>query len=212
MLHDMTSRRRALSFLAPIAAIAVLLLSATTVAAHAELVRAIPADGETVTGPVTVVSGRYSQDLADNSRLEIKDLGGATLGTGGVDPQDGRRMVVRPDAPLVDGTFTVESTSVSAEDGDIERLTWTFTVTAPATSAPAPPSPTASGSPASSPSVAASSAPPSASPPASPSPSASPAPTTPTSGGGDVVLPIIAAFAIVAVAAGFLLTRNRSRP
>jgi methionine-rich copper-binding protein CopC len=204
----MTSRHRAVSFLAPIAASVALLMSVTIVAAHAELVRAIPADGETVPGPIRVVSGRYSEDLGGNSRLVIKDAAGSTVATGGIDPDDPRRMVARPEPPLVEGTFTVESTTISAEDGDIDRVTWTFTVTAAATSAPPTASPTASGSPAESPTAAPTSAPPSASPPASPS--ASPAPTTPTSSGGDVVLPIIAALAIVAVAAGFLLRRNRS--
>ena len=178
------------------------------VAAHAELLRANPEDGETVTRPVTAVTGRYSQDLRGNSRLVIKDLSGATLGTGGVDPENRRRMIVRPDAPLVDGMFTVESTSVSAEDGDIERVTWTFTVVVSST-----PSPTDSPSdgPGLSPSPSASSSP-SASPPpsASPSPTASPTPTGATSGTGDVLLPILAALAIVAIGAGILLQRSRT--
>jgi copper resistance protein C len=212
MLNDMPHRLRAARSLAPFVAIAALLISASNVAAHAELLRAIPADGETVTEAVTVVSGRYSQDLGGNSRLVIKDATGSTVATGGIDPDSQRRMVARPDTPLTEGAFTVESTSISAEDGDIERVTWTFTVEA-ASAAPSP-SPTTSGSPAESPTAAPSTAPPSASPPASPSvsPSASPGPTTPTSSGGDAVLPIIAALAIVGVAAGFLLTRNRSQP
>jgi copper resistance protein C len=212
MLHGMTSNRLAVRVLAPLVAIAALLVAASNVAAHAELLRAIPADGETVTEPVTVVSGRYSQDLGGNSRLVIKDAAGMTVATGGIDPDNQRRMVARPDTPLTEGTFTVESTSVSAEDGDIERVTWTFTVEA-ASAAPSP-SPTTSSSPAESPTAAPSAAPPTASSAASPSvsPSASPGPTTPTSSGGDVVLPIIAALAIVGGVAGFLLTRNRSRP
>ena len=198
--------------LAPLSAIALLVMLASPVAAHAELLRAIPADGETVTEPVTVVSGRYSQDLSGNSRLVIKDATGSTVATGGIDPDNQRRMVARPDAPLTEGTFTVESTSVSAEDGDIERVTWTFTVEA-ASAAPSP-SPTASSSPAESPTAAPSTAPPTASAPSSssPSPSASPGPTTPTSSGSDVLLPIIAALAIVGAVAGFLLTRNRVQP
>ena len=178
------------------------------VAAHAELVRANPGDGETVTRPVTAVTGRYSQDLRGTSRLVIKDLSGATLGTGGVDPENRRRMIVRPDAPLVDGMFTVESTSVSAEDGDIERVTWTFTVAMSATPLPTD-SPSDGHGLSSSPSASAS---PSASlpPTASPSPTASPAPTDATSGTGDVLLPILAALAIVAIGAGFLLQRSRT--
>jgi hypothetical protein len=195
-----------------VAALFVALLLPATVAAHAELVRAIPADGETVTEPVTVVSGRYSEDMADNSSLEIRDASGATVATGGVDPDDDRRMVARPDAPLTDGTYTVRSTTVSAEDGDVDRVTWTFTVAVPATASPteAPSASTAAPSeaPSASPSPAES---PSASASPSAAPSASPAPTTPTSSGGDVLLPIVVALAIVAVGAGFLLNRNRGR-
>jgi len=96
--------------------------------AHAELQRSIPDNGETLTDPVTVVTGTYSQDLAANSKLLVKDASGATVATGTVDPGNVRRMVARPDAPLENGTYEVQSTSVSADDGDIERVQWTFTV------------------------------------------------------------------------------------
>jgi methionine-rich copper-binding protein CopC len=167
--------------------------------AHAELLRAIPADGETVTEPVTVISGHYSQDLGGNSRLVIKDATGATVATGAIDPDDARQMVARPPTPLTEGTFTVESTSVSEEDGDIDRVTWTFTVAVPASSSPsASAEPPLTTEPSASPSPA-----------GSPSPSASLAPGGSTSGTSDVLLPIIAALAIVAIGAGFLLSRSR---
>jgi copper resistance protein C len=190
-----------------IASFVVLVLPGSAVA-HAELVRAIPADGETVTQPVTVISGRYSEDMAGNSKLQVLDQGGATVATGGVDPADDRRMVARPDLPLGDGTYTVKSTTVSAQDGDVDRTEWTFTVAVAAT---ATPTDTPSDGPGLSPSASVSAAPsvtPSA--PASQTPIASPAPTTPTTGSNDVLLPIIAALAIVAVGAGFLLNRNRT--
>jgi methionine-rich copper-binding protein CopC len=188
-----------------LAAFALLLALASPVAAHAELVRAIPADGETVTEPITVVSGRYSEDLISGSRLEITDGSGARVASGGIDPEDARRMVARPESPLTDGTYTVQSTARSA-DGHVERATWTFTVAVPASPSPTPePTPTPSDA---SPSPSAT-----ASPSESPSatPTASPAPTDPASGPGDVLLPIIAALAIVATGAGFLLNRSRTR-
>jgi hypothetical protein len=188
-----------------LAAFALLLALASPVAAHAELVRAIPADGETVTEPITVVSGRYSEDLISGSRLEITDGSGARVASGGIDPEDARRMVARPESPLTDGTYTVQSTARSA-DGHVERATWTFTVAVPASPSPTPePTPTPSDA---SPSPSAT-----ASPSESPSatPTASPAPTDPASGPGDVLLPIIAALAIVAIGAGFLLNRSRTR-
>jgi methionine-rich copper-binding protein CopC len=185
----------------------VVLLVPGSAAAHAELVRAVPADGETVTTPVTVVRARYSQDLAGNSRLDIKDETGSTVATGGIDPNDARRMVARPASPLAAGTFTVESTAVSAEDGDIERVTWTFSIRViPTKSLPTPTvAPSASGEPSATATPAEL-----PSPTARPSPTASPAPTTPTSGSNDVLLPIVAALAIVLIGAGFLLNRNRS--
>jgi methionine-rich copper-binding protein CopC len=188
-----------------LAAFALLLALASPVAAHAELVRAIPADGETVTEPITVVSGRYSEDLISGSRLEITDGSGARVASGGIDPEDARRMVARPESPLTDGTYTVQSTARSA-DGHVERATWTFTVAVPASPSPTPePTPTPSDA---SPSPSAT-----ASPSESPSatPTASPAPTDPAPGPGDVLLPIIAALAIVAIGAGFLLNRSRTR-
>jgi methionine-rich copper-binding protein CopC len=178
------------------------------VAAHAELVRANPADGETVTRPVTAVTGRYSEDLTGGSRLVIKDGSGATVGTASVDPENDRRMIARLARALTEGDFTVESTSISAEDGDIERLTWTFTVAVAATASP---SDSPSDGPGLSPSPSAAASPsPSPAPSANPSPTASPAPGDATSGTGDVLLPIIAALAIVAIGAGFLLQRSRT--
>ena len=174
-------------------------------AAHAELLRADPKDGEVVTAPVTAVTGRYSEDLIEGSRLVIKDASGATIGTGAIDPEDDRRMIARLDAALTDGSFTVESTARSA-DGHVERTAWTFSVAVPATPEPtstpdqtpsSQPSPTDAPSPTSSPST-------------SPSPTASPVPGDTTSSSGDVLLPIIAALALVAVGAGFLLNRSRT--
>jgi methionine-rich copper-binding protein CopC len=172
--------------------------------AHAELVRANPADGEVVTAPVTAVTGRYSEDLIAGSRLVVKDASGATVGTGAVDPDNDRRMIARLDAALREGSFTVESTARSA-DGHVERTTWRFSVSIPASQSPtaspsAGPSPSAARSPTVAPSTS-----------ESPSVTASPTPGDPTSGtAGDVLLPIIAALAIIAVGAGFLLNRGRA--
>ena len=206
----MTTRHGAWRLFALLAAVALFVIFPATVAAHAELVRAIPADGDTVTEPVTILSARYSEDLTGNSNLQVLDATGATVATAGIDPENPRRMIARPDPPLTDGTYTVESTTVSAADGDIDRTTWTFTVTVPATPSPiltpaeSPSEPPASESP--TPEATAS---PSPTPAATPT--ASPDPGAPTSNTGDVILPIVAALAIVAVGAGFLLSRNRGR-
>ena len=208
MLRAMTARigSSRLRVAALIATFVVLTLPGS-VLAHAELQRAIPGDGETVWEPVTVVSGRYSEDLVDGSRLELLDGSGRTVASGGIDPDDPRRMVVRPDAPLIAGEYTVRSTAISA-DGHVDRTRWAFTASpvptknlptptvGPITSAPASPSTTPTSAP-------------SASAPTSPSPS--PAPGDSTSDTSNVLLPIIAALAIVAIGAGFLLNRSRGR-
>jgi copper resistance protein C len=187
-----------------------------SVLAHAELQRAIPADGETVTDPVTVVTGSYSQDLAANSKLLVKDASGATVATGSVDPGNVRRMIARPASPLGNGAYEVQSTSVSADDGDIERVQWTFTVALAASASPtevaspsAEPTPICTDLCSGQPSGG---EPSNASPAsASPAPSPSPAPGDSASDSSNVLLPIIAALAIVAIGAGYLLNRNRGR-
>ncbi len=189
-----------------VVAVSALLVLPAVATAHAELVRAIPADGATVTEPVTFVSGRYTEDLTADSSLLILDASGATIGRGGVEPNDDRVMIARPDAPLTGGTFTVRSTAISKVDGHPERVTWTFTVAVPATPSPAA-SPSGSAPPPSteptpSPTATASAA-------ASPSPSPSAAPGDSTSSLGDVALPIVAALAIVLIGAGALLRRGR---
>ena len=174
--------------------------------AHAELQRSIPDNAETVADPVTVVTGTYSQDLAANSKLLVKDASGATVATGTVDPGNVRRMVARPDAPLENGTYEVQSTSVSADDGDIERVQWTFTVAVAASPSPTEVPSVSAGT--SSPEATASVVP-SAS--ATEAPSPSPAPGDSTSDSSNVILPIIAALAIVAIGGVYLLNRNRGR-
>ncbi len=208
MLTGMSSLFQARRRIGPVAAILAVLTIVSPVIAHAELVRAIPGDGETLTGPVSVISGRYSADLIGNSRLEVSDATGAVVATGGIDANDAGRMVVRADPPLTEGTYTVRSTAITDDGHGPERVTWTFTVTPGSTPAPTA-SPTPSGTPGSSPSAD----PPSPTPSSvsSASPSTSPAPTAPTSSGGDVLLPIIAALAIVAIGAGVLLSRGRAR-
>lgn len=189
---------------APIAALVLVLLVPALAAAHADLVRAIPADGASVGGPVTFISGQYSEDLASGSSLKVTDANGATVATGSIDPDSDRRMVARPDTPLIDGTFRVDSTAIAA-DGHIEKVTWTFTVTpaspepTPVASDPGSPQPTGGPTPTGTPT-------PSPTATETPAPSAEPGGT---SGGGEVLLPILAALAIVAVGGALLLGRGR---
>ncbi len=202
MLRAMTSSR-GFSRLAPVAlALCALFALPGGAAAHAELVRSIPADGATVSEPVTFVSGRYTEDLTAASSLLILDASGATIGSGGVDPNDDRVMIARPDAALTSGTFTVKSTAVSQVDSHPERATWTFTVDVPASPSPTPvptgsqPPPTSEPTPTLSP---------------TPAPTASPPPADQTASLADLAIPIVVALALVTIGAGFLLSRGRRR-
>ena len=205
----MTSRIRGarLRVAAVIASFVIFMVPGSALA-HAELVRSIPADGETVTEPVTVVSATYSQDLAANSKLLVKDASGATVATGAVDPGNARRMIARPSSPLENGAYEVQSTSISADDGDIERVEWTFTV-AVAASPSVEPTPMCTDLCSGQPSGGEPATPSAAAP--TQAPSESPEPGDSTSDSSNVLLPIIAALAIVAIGGVFLVNRNRGR-
>lgn len=181
-------------------------LAPAVVTAHAEIDTTIPANTSTAVEPVTEISATYTESLAKDSRLKVTDVDGATVATGSVDPDNAKRMVATPKQALESGTFTVASTAI-AKDGHVERERWTFTVEVPVTPAPTPVvTPPASSSPTAAPT-----------PSSSPIPSASPAPSasgeggSPTGSTGDVILPIIAALAIVGVGGALLLGR-RGRP
>jgi copper resistance protein C len=187
---------------AVVVAFAAALILPTTVAAHAELQTATPKDGATVAGSPPGISGTYSEAMTTSgSSLVLLGPDGKQVATGGVDPANDRRMTIDPVPDLVPGMYTVKSTTKSAADGDIDRKEWTFTVV------PAPtPTPTLAPSATAAPSV------PAALASASPTPNASPGPSGAvdgtSSGGGDVVLPIIAALAIVGVGGALLLGRR----
>ena len=168
---------------------------------HAELVSSDPQDKAVLATPPTVITLTFDEGLVGKSAFKLLGPDGATVGTG-APASAGDDTMTLDGLTLTPGVYTIEWTSV-ADDGDIERGTLSFTVSEP-TPAPATPSPAPS---------QASAAP---SMTASPAPSDTPAPspsadTTPVSSTGtDVLLPILAALAIVAVAGAYLLRRNRS--
>ena len=185
-------------------AFAAALILPTTVTAHAELQTATPKDGANVAGSPPGISGTYSEAMTTSgSSLVLLGPDGKQVATGGVDPANDRRMTIDPVPDLVPGMYTVKSTTKSAADGDIDRKEWTFTVV---------PAPTPTPTPTLAPSATAAPSVPAALASASPTPNASPAPSGAvdgtSSGGGDVVLPIIAALAIVGVGGALLLGRR----
>ena len=206
MLHIRARRAGALAHAAVLAA----LLLPGFVVAHAELETPSPADKSTVSEPLAVVSGTFTEAMArDGSSLVVKLADGTTVAEGSVDPTDDTRMVATPATPLGSGSYSVEWTAV-AKDGHVERGTWTFTVAVAPTPSPTPfPTPT--------PTAAATAAPTlSPTPAVAPSPSAGPTPASSAGGettgsGGDVILPIVLALVVLGAGAAYLLTR-RSRP
>lgn len=208
----MTSRATRVRIVALAAVTATLLLFPAIAAAHAELLEATPADGATVEGTPPEINARFTEPLeTDGSTFSLRNAAGERLAIGRVDPDDPTRLVIDPVPTLQPGGYEVRWRAASA-DGHAESDTWTFTVVAP-TPTKALPTPTASAEPseAATPSAEPS---PSVAPDATPasSPSASPAPGDPAGASdSDVILPIIAALAIVLIAAGFLLSR-RGRP
>lgn len=186
------------SFLRAVICAALLSLLASPVLAHAALVSATPGPGDAVEGSPTELVATFNQDL-DPSRtsLEVRDASGATIARGG-ELGDGPREFRLALPELLPGEYEIRWTSFSAEDGELARDRYSFTVVA-VPSPPPSPSPTPS-TPSTPPS--ASPRPSSASPtplPAAPSPVTSATPgsdTTPAGSDGVLLIPIVAALVI----------------
>jgi methionine-rich copper-binding protein CopC len=175
-----------------------------SVFAHSELETATPPDGAVLSAPPPEIVLTFSAPLnPSKSSITLRDPSGMQIATGGVDPDDDTVMRLTPPG-LEPGTYEIRWTSV-AEDGDLLRDTLHFELTEPVTPTPTPtPSPSAARSavPSLSPSPVAS-----ATLAPSPSPSGAGAPTATTT---DVLLPILAAIAVIVLLGAWLL-RNRSR-
>jgi methionine-rich copper-binding protein CopC len=165
----------------------------------------MPEDGEVLTTPPTFVTLAFTEGLnAEKSSFRlVKD--GTDVATGSASG-DGETTMSAIDLTLVPGDYVIRWTAV-ADDGHVERGRLTFTVAEQAPSPSPTPGPTEAASESASASPSAS---PVATPTATPAPSPS-ADTTPVaSGGTDVLLPIIAALALVGVVAYLVLRRGRT--
>ena len=120
-----------------LAALAMALLLAAPVFAHAELVEATPEDGAILDTPPTEVELRFSEPLIpDRSSFRLVGPQG-DVGTGEVTSDNGRVMTLSGLA-LAPGAYEVRWTAAT-DDGHIERGRVDFTVeaVAPASESPA---------------------------------------------------------------------------
>ncbi|HET9852980.1 MAG TPA: copper resistance CopC family protein, partial [Candidatus Limnocylindrales bacterium] len=182
-----------------LAVLGLLLASPGSALGHAELDTATPGPGDEVAGSPAEIVATFTQDL-DMSRttMEVRDASGATVAEG---PElgDGPRELRLALPALAPGEYEVRWTSFSAEDSELERGRYSFTVL------PAP-------NPTPAPTVVTTAAPPSAPATASPAPPAATpvasAPPDVPADGVAALLPIgIAAIALLAVAAWLLRRR-----
>jgi hypothetical protein len=173
-----------------------------SIAAHSELESTTPEDGAVLSAAPAEIVLTFDAPLnTSRSSVTLHDASGTQIAKGGVDPADDTVMRLTP-PPMDPGEYEIRWTSVS-EDGDLLRDTLHFELTAPP-SAPPTPSPTTA------PSEAPSEAPtPSPAPSVAPSPSPS-ADGTPSATTTDVLVPIVAALAVVLLLGAWLL-RNRAR-
>ena len=183
---------------------ALMSLLATPALAHAELVSATPGPGEEVESSPSELVATFNQDL-DTSRtsLEVRDVTGSAVAKGG-ELGDGPREFRLALPRLAPGKYTVRWTSFSAEDGELARDSYTFTVLAAPSPSPSPtPNPT--------PSVSTSASPTPVPAMPSPSPVATPLPGgTDAAGDGVILIPILATSLVVGAIGVWLLRRRRT--
>ncbi|MFL5757681.1 MAG: copper resistance protein CopC [Chloroflexota bacterium] len=194
------------AFLFLLAVVASLALPGVALA-HASLVSSDPPAGATI-ATAGVMRLVYDEELrSDRSSVIVVGPNGE-VARGGLQPSNDKTMIVDLTG-VPAGSYTANWTAVTADDNGITRGKVAFSIAAASGSA------SSSSSPSSSPSAsAAPSTTPAASASASASAAATPAPsadTTPTSSGGDVVIPIIVALAVVGVIAAGLARRSMTQ-
>jgi len=188
------------------AVVALLVLGAVPVLAHAELVSSDPADGAQLATSPTTITLTFSEGVVANRSSFNLNQGGTTLGTGKAAADGDTEMVL--DGVLLDpGDYVIRWTSV-AEDGDLLRGSIRFTILEPT---PAPPSPTptegSTNDVTPTPTAAATAEPSVAQ--VSPSPQATSDTAPAASSGSDVLIPIVIGLIAVGAVGAFLLRRSR---
>ncbi len=102
--------------------------------AHAKLLRADPKPGTTVASPPKVVRAWFNEELeTKRSAITVWDAKGKRVddGKGGVDLSDmDRKSLMATLKAVGPGTYTVRWTAVSADDADVEKGSFRFTIAA----------------------------------------------------------------------------------
>jgi methionine-rich copper-binding protein CopC len=195
-----TLLRRAVPALLALSAV---LAAAPITWAHASLDDSDPAEGETIVTPYVVVA-RFDEELTpDGSSVVVRDAAGAIVAQGSVALDDAFTMLV--DLPtLAPGAFVAHWIAITADDlgktqGDIN-----FFVTANASPNTTAPGTSNSSTPAATATVAASGS-------LAPTPAPTPPPAAGSGAtGGELIVPIVLAIAVVAALGWFLLRRRTS--
>lgn len=122
--------------------IAFALLSVASVSAHAELDRSLPEAGSTVTEVPKQIEIWFTEEVAQGSKIEVKDAAGAVVHEGEaeldlMDPER-KRLTIGLKADLPSGVYTVTWTSKSTEDGDEASDSFEFTIAASGTPVASP--------------------------------------------------------------------------
>jgi methionine-rich copper-binding protein CopC len=116
-----------------LAAVAAVLIPAVPAAAHNPLVEATPAKNATVKKAPTVVKLTFLEKLnAGSTKLTVTGPDGPASGAAAV---SGKSVSVSFAEPLPNGKYTV-AYQLTADDGDVIKSSYTFTVSAPEASAP----------------------------------------------------------------------------
>jgi hypothetical protein len=166
-------------------------------AAHAAIETATPADEAVLTEPPTEIVITYTEGLDEGSSIVLKDATGTTVATA-TPASIGVKEMRATFPPLAPGAYTIESTTRSTEDGDVDHVALTFTVVEPT-----PPPAAATPGPTEAPSEAASAA-----PTAAASPTAAPTPAPGDDATADVLLPIAIVGLLIGGGLAFFLRRR----
>ncbi len=121
-------------------ALGITLLVPALALGHADYDHSTPNDGETVTTSPSRVDAYFTADMdtSGTNSLNVKNSSGADVDNNDatVDSADATHMSITLQSGLANGTYTVEWATLSAEDGEEDSGTFSFTVQVPSGTTP----------------------------------------------------------------------------